>query len=157
MKRLLLMLTATFALIAGCGFTAFGQASSTGSLNGVVTDPSEAVVPNATITVKNNDTGAEFSVQTTDNGTFTVPSLSAGTYTVTIIAQGFKQVIVQEVKINVGKPTSVNTVLELGDIRDTVTVTGHTRHKRLNCKFTRARRKFRSGSSAAHLLWTYLS
>lgn len=111
-------------LIATSGALAIGQVSSTGSLAGTVTDQAGAVVAGATITVKNNATGAEFTTQTSDNGTFIVPSLAVGTYTVTITAQGFKQAILQEVKIDVGKASSVNVALEPGQISESVTITG---------------------------------
>lgn len=111
-------------LVATSGALAIGQVSSTGSLAGTVTDQAGAVVAGATVTVKNNATGAEFTTQTSDNGTFTVPSLAVGTYTVTITVQGFKQAVLQEVKIDVGKASSVNVALEPGQITESVTITG---------------------------------
>jgi carboxypeptidase family protein/TonB-dependent receptor-like protein len=103
---------------------AFTQGGSTGSLAGTIADPSGAVVSGAKVVVKNGETGQEFTATTSDNGTFNVPSLGAAAYTVTVTAQGFKQAIVQNVKVDVGKASSVNIALEVGQTSDTVTVVG---------------------------------
>ncbi|CDM66767.1 TonB-dependent receptor [Pyrinomonas methylaliphatogenes] len=107
-----------------CSALVSGQVISTGSLSGAVVDQAGAVVAGATVTVRNNETGAEYTAQTADNGTFIVPSLPVGTYTVTVTMQGFKQAILQDVKIDVGKVSSVNVSLEPGQINESVTITG---------------------------------
>jgi hypothetical protein len=70
------------ALFCACSF---GQ--NNGSLHGVVTDPSGAVVPNAVIAVKG--TGGEFHAKTDGNGKYAVNNLTAGKYMVAIGAKGF--------------------------------------------------------------------
>ena len=95
------------------GAPAYAQGGSTGSLAGTVADPSGAVVSGAKVVVKNGETGQEFTATTSDNGTFNVPSLGAAAYTVTVTAQGFKQAVVQNVKVDVGKASSVNVALEV--------------------------------------------
>jgi hypothetical protein len=102
----------------------FGQISSTSPLSGAVTDPTGAVVPNATITVRNNATGQEFKSNTANNGIFTIPALGVGVYTVTIEAQGFKKAVVNDVKIDAATPASVNVALEIGAQSETVVVQG---------------------------------
>lgn len=67
---------------------AFSQ-STFGSLTGVVTDSSGAVVPNAQVQVTNEGTGAIRTVATGSAGDFNVPSLDLGTYRVRITATGF--------------------------------------------------------------------
>ncbi|HEX6189009.1 MAG TPA: carboxypeptidase regulatory-like domain-containing protein [Pyrinomonadaceae bacterium] len=101
---------------------AFGQAVPTGSISGTVSDPSGSLVPNATVVIKSNATNAEYTVQTSDNGTFTVPSLATGLYTATITAQNFKQTLVRNIKVDVAQTTNVNVELELGQLSETVTV-----------------------------------
>ncbi len=116
------MFTLTSILVLS-SIAAIGQVA-TSTLSGSVLDPSGAVVANATITVKNIGTGAEFKTTTASNGTFSVPQLAAGMYTVTIAATGFKQAVVQDVKMDVATPASVNVALEVGQQSESVVVQG---------------------------------
>jgi Carboxypeptidase regulatory-like domain len=114
-----------FVILAICGLPVFGQVTTAGSIVGTVTDPTGAVVPNATVTVKNKETGKESNASTTDSGNFTVPQVSPGLFTVTVSAtSGFKKSQVTDVKVDAGLPTTVNVVLELGNPQETVTVVG---------------------------------
>jgi len=79
------------AVLGLMGLPVFGQATSTGTLAGTITDPTGAVVPGAMISVKNNETGQEFNAKSNDEGVFTIPALNAGLYTATISVKGFKQ------------------------------------------------------------------
>ncbi len=124
MKSLLLKLLSSMALVATFSLLTYGQGVTTAPLSGVVVDPAGAVIPGATVTVKNNATGAEFKATTASNGTFTVPALNAGTYTVTVSAQGFKQAVVQDIKIDAGTPANVNISLEVGAQTESVVVQG---------------------------------
>jgi carboxypeptidase family protein len=104
---------------------AFGQISTVGSITGNVTDPHGAVVPNASVVVKNNATGLERTTTTSDDGIFTVPQLPTGVYTVTIqTSSGFKKAQVTNVKVDVGTPATVKVALELGTSQETVTIMG---------------------------------
>jgi hypothetical protein len=107
-------LLAVSAVLAAIGLPAFGQVSSTSSLSGTVTDPTGAVVVGAAITVKNQATSEEFKARTAGNGTYTVPALAAGIYTVSIAAPGFKQALVQGIKLDAAVPATVNATLEIG-------------------------------------------
>src|ERR1700741_1695390 len=118
-KYLLVLLTVGLYVLP-----AFGQGVSTGSLSGTVTDPKGAVVAGATVTVKNTGTNQEFSTETNNNGAYSVPSLSSGVYTATIVAAGFKQAAVTEIKIDVGKASTINVELEIGSANETVTIVG---------------------------------
>lgn len=109
--------------LAVCGVTAFGQGSA-GSLSGSVVDPKGAVVAGATVTLKNIATSQESTTQTSNEGTFSVPSLVSGVYTATINAAGFKQAVVTEIKIDVSKTSSIKVELEIGSASETVTVVG---------------------------------
>ena len=111
-------------VIALSGISAFGQGGSTGSITGTVVDPKGAVVAGATVVVKSTATSQEFTTQTKGEGTFTIPSLVAGVYTATITASGFKQAVVTEIKVDVGKPSSINVELEIGSANESVTVVG---------------------------------
>jgi Carboxypeptidase regulatory-like domain len=120
MKRALI--AAALLLLSLSGPPTFAQGGSTGSIAGTISDPTTAVVAGATITVKNNATSQEFTASTTDNGTFNVPALISGNYTVTIAAPGFKTAVVPNVKVDVGTPSSVNIILEIGAPTETVQV-----------------------------------
>jgi hypothetical protein len=124
MKSTLAKLCSLLLLVAGCGLAAFGQSTTTASLSGSVLDQSGAVISGASITVKNNATGEEFSVRSSESGAYTVPALSAGFYTVTIEAPGFKKAIVQEVQILAATPAAVNVTLEVGAASESVVVQG---------------------------------
>src|SRR5262249_18428095 len=87
-----------------------------------VVDPTGAVVPGATVVIKNNATSAEFSALTAGNGTFSIPALNAGTYTVTISAPGFKQAVIPGVKLDAGTPATVRVGLEVGAPNESVVV-----------------------------------
>jgi hypothetical protein len=100
---------------------AVGQTTA-GRLSGVVSSP-DGVLPNATITVRDNKTGKELTFTSKEDGTFLFPQLEFGTYTVTISSTGFKTFIANEVKIDVGREFSLNPVLEIGNIQESVTVT----------------------------------
>jgi carboxypeptidase family protein len=129
MKQRSITLLATAALLVLAAFvpaTVFAQGGATSSLSGTVTDASGAVLPGADVKVKNNNTGAEFTAVTADNGTFTIPSLNAGTYTVTVTMMNFKTVVLSEVVLNAGVPASVKAQMEIGNLEDTIVVKGGT-------------------------------
>ncbi|MFN0124913.1 MAG: TonB-dependent receptor [Blastocatellia bacterium] len=115
---------AALALCLAAIFSASVFAQTTAPLSGVITDPTGAVVPNATVTVKNDATGADFTATTSGAGAWTVPSLGAGVYTVTVSAAGFKSVTVRDVKINAGVPATVNAALEIGAATESIVIQG---------------------------------
>lgn len=97
------------------------HAQTTGSISGTVTDPNGAVVPGATVKIK-NEAGQEFSSVTNSGGSFRVPSLQNGLYVVTITAKGFKTATVRNVKVDVGTPATVDAQLEVGSVGEVVEV-----------------------------------
>ena len=101
--------------------TAFGQ--STATLQGSVTDPKGDVVPNATITVRNEATSVERAAQTDSDGNYSIASLPVGTYTIEVQAQGFKRDLVQHFAIEVGRTIQRSFQLQVGDVSENITVT----------------------------------
>jgi hypothetical protein len=123
MRKGLQMYFLVLLTLAVSSVIAFGQ-GSTGSLSGTVVDPKGAVVAGATVVVKNVGTNQENTTQTSGEGTFNVPSLVSGMYIATINAAGFKQAVVTDIKIDVGKPSSISIGLEIGSANESVTVVG---------------------------------
>ena len=94
MKRLF------FTLLMTCLISVAALAqSSTGNLVGTVSDAS-GVIPNATVVIKDKQTGKERTVQTNGQGGFTFPNLDVGTFNVTVTAPGHKTHISTDVKID---------------------------------------------------------
>jgi hypothetical protein len=96
---------------------------TTGSISGTVTDQTGAVVPGANVTVK-GEAGQQYTAVTKGDGVYTIPGVPAGTptYTVTITAPSFKTAVIQNVKVDVATPATVNAQLEPGNINETVVV-----------------------------------
>ena len=67
----------------------FGQIQ-TGRISGTIYDPNKAVVPNATLTVKNRETNVAQRFTSNDSGSYVVPSLNPGMYDVSATAAGFR-------------------------------------------------------------------
>jgi len=97
---------------------------TTGSISGTVTDASGAVVPGATVAVK-GENGKTYTATANADGVYTIPGVLAGTptYTVTVSAANFKTSVIQNVKVDVATPATVNAVLQAGNISETVVVT----------------------------------
>ena len=111
---------ALFVLLA-C--QAFVFAQTTGFVAGTVIDANGAAVPNATVVVK-GEGGQEFTVVTNESGGYRVPSVASGVYSVAVTAPSFKRYVVENVKVDVGLPSTVNATLEPGAVNETVVVTG---------------------------------
>src|SRR5262249_38732090 len=97
---------------------AFAQIN-TSTMDGVVTDPQGALIPNAEVTITNTLTGQAIRTNTNDRGHWVVPSLSTATYTVSVSAPGFKKVEKRDVKLDAGIPATVNITLEVGAVQET--------------------------------------
>jgi hypothetical protein len=98
------------------------QTASTGAIKGTVTDSSGAVVPNATVTATDNETGAVRTVTTGGDGSFIVTVLPLGTYRLHVQATGFKPLEVPSIVVNVTETAAFNPVLEVGGQTQEVTV-----------------------------------
>lgn len=109
----------TFALLpAGAQPTV-----STGSIQGTVTDPNGAVVPDAAITITNKATGQTNRITSSSSGTYTSGALIPGQYEIRIESKGFKTQVLNAT-VQVGVTTSGNAKLSLGQSTEIVEVTG---------------------------------
>jgi hypothetical protein len=94
-----------------------------GSVSGVVTDPTGAVVAGAKVTATNSGMGTQRSTVTTGDGNYTVPQLPAGVYSVTVVAPGFTTRVHSGITVLVGQTARVDLQLTIGLGTTTVTVT----------------------------------
>src|SRR6184192_3529850 len=99
--RLVLALALTCCLCL-CSIPTFGQSASTGTVTGIVTDASGAVVPGATITLTDVSTKNQRTTTSNDTGRYIIPNVSSGQYDITVSKAGFSQAKVsnQTVQIN---------------------------------------------------------
>ncbi|HJX82987.1 MAG TPA: carboxypeptidase regulatory-like domain-containing protein, partial [Candidatus Angelobacter sp.] len=121
----LLWITALSCLILSCTGL-FGQVTANTSIQGVVTDKSQAVVAGATVSVTNNATGATRSTTTNASGEYRLDSLAAGFYTIKISAKGFGGTEIKSLELLVGRSASQNFTLTPGAVSETVEVTAST-------------------------------
>lgn len=99
----------------------FGQ-SFTGSVNGIVSDESGAVVGAAKITVTDRDRGTQFKTVADGAGRYVVTALPPGNYTLSVEAAGFKKFLSGAFSVAVQEQRSVNVQLQVGDVSTTVEV-----------------------------------
>ena len=95
-------------------FVAAAQAQNiTGSIAGVVTDASGAVLSGATVTVTNTDTGVTIrTVKTGSSGEYSAPLLPIGNYSISVSAPGFKTFSQTGVTVNVNDKLTINAALD---------------------------------------------
>jgi hypothetical protein len=105
MKKLLLYLS-----ICALAAVVFGQSLT--SVSGVVTDPSGAVVPGAKLTLLNVDNDAQRDDVTDAQGRYIFPQIQPGRYRITAKAQGFTDVVVNDVRLLVNTPATINISFE---------------------------------------------
>jgi hypothetical protein len=85
-----------------------------GTLRGLVSDPSGAVIPGAEVTIKNLATAVTARVPTDKNGAYSLPDLLPGLYAVTVDAPGFRIQIQSGAEVRVGGVRDLNFTLKLG-------------------------------------------
>ncbi len=94
----------------------------TGAIDGSVTDPSGAIMPNATVAVVETATGRTINTTTNSSGYYEVRNLLPGDYTVTVSASGFITRQIKNVTVNSGGVTNANAQLEIGKTGEVVEV-----------------------------------
>ncbi|HEX4999663.1 MAG TPA: carboxypeptidase-like regulatory domain-containing protein [Terriglobia bacterium] len=100
---------------------AFAQ-STVGTLTGVVTDTSSAVLPGVTVKILNADTGQGQSILTNDAGSYTFILAPGNNYTLTAEFTGFKKVSVTKIALRMADTSTVNVTMEVGEFSQTVEV-----------------------------------
>ncbi|MGA8539984.1 MAG: TonB-dependent receptor [Terriglobales bacterium] len=107
-----------------CGASVALAQAGRGSISGLVSDPSGAIVNGAKVTALNHATGIILHTVTSDAGLYSFVSLTPGTYVVTASQKGFESIAQDNVLVTVDQATTVNIALQLGSATETVTVSG---------------------------------
>lgn len=115
-------LAVALSLVVFSGMGSYAQ-NSRGSITGQVTDPTGAIVPNASVTVTSTDTGAVANVKTTSDGFYTAPGLLPGGYSISVSAPGFTAFERTGVQLHTQENATINVKLKVGAASTVVTVT----------------------------------
>ena len=94
------------------------RAGTGGSVSGTVKDVSGAVVPDATVSAKNLDTGVQVRVATNGRGFYSFPDLPVGRYTVAIEKAGFRLYQRTAITVDTNRALTVDAVLNVGARRE---------------------------------------
>ncbi|HEX5483648.1 MAG TPA: TonB-dependent receptor [Terriglobia bacterium] len=94
-----------------------------GRIEGLITDPSGAVMPGAKVTLTNVNTGSHEVRQSSSNGLYLFDLLNPGTYTISIEATGFTRFVHENIAVQASSDITVNAVMQPGAVQQTVTVT----------------------------------
>jgi hypothetical protein len=115
----LIGLMLVLALCGGSAPAVMAQSqAATASVQGTVFDPSEAVVPEVTVTARNNATGFTRTVKTNQSGFYTVPLLPPGQYTLTMAKEGFAELKFENVLLQVGDTLTRDGHLQPAELRE---------------------------------------
>ena len=117
--RIILVLVPVLMLLTGISLSA---QTFRGTILGTTTDPSGAVLPGATVTVKNEGTGLARTTETSSDGSYALPELPIGTYTVTVSLAGFQTFEAKEVTVDVASERRVDAKMKPGQVSTKVEV-----------------------------------
>src|SRR5439155_25301454 len=112
--------SAFFAIFLTCTLL-FSQGSA-GRILGSVTDPTGAVIPGVTVTIRDVDRGTARTLTTDEAGAYNAPNLLPGTYTVRVEFAGFTTVERQNIRLEVGQDIRVDVALQAGEQKELITV-----------------------------------
>jgi len=119
-KRVVLLVVALSCLFALTPSALFSQ--STGTVNGLVTDPSGAAVVGATVTLTDTGTGSARPAVTNQAGRYAYVSVAPGVYNLTVSKTGFRVTKLTDQKVTVGTELTLNVIMELGSVSEIVEV-----------------------------------
>ncbi|HUE80842.1 MAG TPA: TonB-dependent receptor [Pyrinomonadaceae bacterium] len=121
MYRKVCLTLATAGLLFAFAIAASGQVTG-GAVTGVITDANAAAIPNATVTLRHNQTGQTLETQTTTTGSYNFPNVPVGEYTITSTASGF-ETATRQLRVLLNQTTSANLTLAPAGVEGTVVVT----------------------------------
>jgi hypothetical protein len=121
-STLLRLLLASVVLLPAAP-RALAQIGGAGSVQGVITDATGAVIPGATVTATNTATGVQTERQTTGAGLYVISPLPPGEYKISVTATGFRQLEQDRVVVDALSTVGLNLILQVGTASETVTIT----------------------------------
>lgn len=119
-KLRLLILT---SIMLFSGLIIVSAQSSTGSISGTVLDEKEAVVPGATVTVRNVAIGVSRTAVTTGDGRYNFINLPIGEYTLTVEASSFAKYVQSGITLDVNQSAAIDITLKAGQLQEVVNIT----------------------------------
>src|SRR5882762_676277 len=96
---------------------------TTGTIQGTVTDANGAIVPGATVEIKNLETNLSRTLTTDDGGRFVALALPPGKYSVTVSKQGFATAVAESLDLTVGQAMNLPLSMKVSSVQETVTIT----------------------------------
>lgn len=109
-------------LFMSMSIISLAQSTTDGAIGGTVKDPQGAVLPSASVAVRNVETNRESTATTDDEGRFRITQLQPGNYTVSINVTGFNPFKQERVVVEVGRVTSLDIPLAVTGTQETVEV-----------------------------------
>lgn len=120
--QVMLIMCIAFVCGFGLSLSVLAQEETSATVTGQVTDSTGAAISNANIVITNTTTGQTRTVQSNEEGSYTVFPLIPGTYTISVEQSGFKKTVVNTT-LNARDRRPIDLVLEVGDASAVVTVT----------------------------------
>ena len=109
-------------LLVSFALGGLAHAQSTASLNGIVTDPAGAAVPNAKVVATNQATGVEKATQSDEAGAYLFPALPIGTYRLEVTATSFQTAVISNLKLEVATSVTRNVQLKVGEATEKIEI-----------------------------------
>jgi hypothetical protein len=115
-----LLLAASLALMLAC--VPSSRAQVTASVKGVVTDPSGATVPSASVTTRNMETSFSRTTTTDGAGNYLILALPIGQYELRASKAGFQETVRSGIELNVGQEANIDIQLQVSAVKADITV-----------------------------------
>ncbi len=117
-------MTSKLVSLVFLSITCLSAQQITGTVTGIATDPSGAMLPGVQIRVTNLQTSVVRDTTTDASGAFSVPFLPAASYSLSATSKGFRTFQVDSFVLQVGQTARVDVALEIGDVSQTLSVSG---------------------------------